>query len=169
MTQSSTNSPATALPAININTLVILVLSGAVGTITFDVWGQVIAPLLGLGSLAPVGLARGFLGAIGLPSGASWGNLMHLVLVGLIAYPVGWMFIARPILARFVPGLHWTLASVLYGIGLWVFAIGGIAAIAGNPPFLGFARISWVALAGHIFFATATAATVAWLERRPAQ
>ncbi|MBY4892421.1 hypothetical protein KUL25_06560 [Rhodobacteraceae bacterium N5(2021)] len=166
MTATTTNAnPATALPEITLNTVALIVLSGAVGTLAFDLWGKAIAPLLGLGGLAPVGLARGFLGALGLPNSAAWGNFMHLFLVGVIAYPVGWLFIARPIMARVVPGLHWSVAAALYGVALWVFAIGFIAWIAGNPAFLGFARITWVALAGHVIYAVAAAGTVHYLTR----
>ncbi|UWQ94219.1 hypothetical protein K3728_10795 [Rhodobacteraceae bacterium M385] len=166
MTATSTNPTAASFPAINLQTVALIVLSGAVGTLAFDLWGKAIAPLLGFGGLAPVGLARGFLGALGLPNSAAWGNFMHLLLVGVIAYPVGWLFIARPIMARAVPGMHWTIASALYGVGLWVFAIGFIAWFAGNPLFLGFTRITWVALAGHVFYAIAAAATVQYLERQ---
>ncbi|ABD55471.1 hypothetical protein [Jannaschia sp. CCS1] len=166
MAATTTNtSSSAALPAITLNTVALILLSGAVGTLAFDLWGQAIAPLLGLGSLAPVGLARGFLGTLGLPNSAAWGHVMHLFLVGVIAYPVGWLFVARPIFAKVVPGLHWTVASALYGVALWVFAIGFIAWVAGNPAFLGFARITWVALAGHIFYAIAAAATVQYLDR----
>jgi hypothetical protein len=157
---------AAAFPAVSRDTLVILLLSGAAGTLAFDLWGKAIAPMLGLSGLAPVGLARGFLGALGLPSGAEWGNLMHLFLVGAVAYPVGWLFLTRPLLGRVLPGLHWSLASALYGVGLWVFAIGGIATFAGNPAFLGFTQIAWVALAGHVLYAVVAAATVAWAEGR---
>ena len=166
MAATTTNQSASAaLPAINLQTVALILLSGAVGTLAFDLWGKAIAPLLGFGGLAPVGLARGFLGALGLPNSAAWGNFMHLFLVGVIAYPVGWLFIARPLAARVLPTLHWTLASVLYGAALWVFAIGFIAWIAGNPAFLGFTRITWVALAGHVFYAIAAAATVQFLDR----
>lgn len=168
MTATYTNQTAAAFPAINLQTVALILLSGAVGTLAFDLWGKAIAPLLGLGGLAPVGLARGFLGALGLPNSAAWGNFMHLFLVGVIAYPVGWLFIARPIIARVLPGIHWTFSSALYGVGLWVFAIGFIAWFAGNPVFLGFARITWVALAGHVFYAIAAAATVHYLERQRA-
>ena len=166
MAATTTNTASTAaLPAINLNTVALILLSGAVGTLAFDLWGKAIAPLLGLGGLAPVGLARGFLGALGLPNSGAWGNLMHLFLVGVIAYPVGWLFIARPIFARVAPGLHWVIASALYGVALWVFAIGFIAWFAGNPAFLGFARITWVALAGHVLYAVAAAASVQYLDR----
>ena len=164
MTMTSETPRAAALPRISFDTLVLIALAGTAGTLAFDLWGNAIAPMLGLGGLAPVGLARAFLGALGLPNGSAAGNLMHLFLVGVIAYPVGWLFIARPVLARV--GLHWSMGAVVYGVALWVFAIGLIAWIAGNPPFLGFARITWVALAGHVIYAVAAAATVAWLEKR---
>ncbi len=168
MATVTTNPTTSVLPRITLDTLVIIALAGAAGTMAFDLWGKTIAPLLGLGGLAPVGLARGFLGALGLPNGAPYGNLMHLFLVGVIAYPVGWMFIARPIFAKVVPGLHWTIASALYGAALWVFAIGFIAWVAGNPAFLGFARITWVALAGHVLYGVVAAATVVYMEKRTA-
>ncbi len=164
--QSTNPRTAPLFPAISLDTVALIFLSGAVGTLAFDLWGKAIAPLLGLGNLAPVGLARAFLGTLGLPNSAAYGNLIHLFLVGVIAYPVGWLFVARPVAERVTPGLHWTVTSAIYGIGLWIFAIGGIAAIAGNPAFLGFTRITWVALAGHVIYAVAAAATVAYLERR---
>jgi len=126
----------------------------------FDIFGRALSPMLGFASLAPVGLARGFLGTLGLPNGAPYGHLMHLLLVGMIAYPVGWLFIARPAIARFLPSLPWVLGSAAYGIGLWVFAIGGIATFAG---------ITWVALVGHVLYAIAAAGTVVYLERLRAQ
>lgn len=131
----------------------------------FDIFGRALSPMLGFASLAPVGLARGFLGTLGLPNGAPQGHLMHLLMVGMIAYPVGWLLVARPILERIVPNLPWILGSVAYGVGLWVFAIGGIATFAGNPPFLNFTGITWVALVGHVIYAVAAAGTIVYLER----
>lgn len=153
------------LPAISVNTLLLLILGGAAGTLAFDLFGKAISPMLGFSSLAPVGLARAFLGTIGLPNSAAYGNFMHLFLVGTLAYPIGWLFVARPILSRALPNLHWSLGSILYGIGLWVFAIGGIATLAGNPPFLNFTQITWVALIGHVLYALAAVATMTYLAR----
>ena len=169
MTSTTTNPAHTGtLPAINLTTVVLVLLAGAAGTLAFDIWGRAIAPLLGLGNLAPVGLARGFLGAIGLPNGAPYGHLMHLFLVGAIAYPVGWLFIARPIFNKVAPNMPWVISSAIYGAALWVFAIGFIAWVAGNAPFLGFARITWVALAGHVIYGIVAAGTVVHLEKRSA-
>ncbi|MEM7076739.1 MAG: hypothetical protein AAGA28_17115 [Pseudomonadota bacterium] len=167
MTSSTlTNSPARAFPSLSLDTIMLIVLAGAAGTLAFDIFGRAIAPMLGFASLAPVGLARGFLGTLGLPNGAPQGHLMHLLLVGMIAYPVGWLYVARPVLKRLVPGLPWSLGAAAYGVGLWVFAIGGIATFAGNPPFLNFTGITWVALVGHVIYALVAAATIVYLERR---
>lgn len=38
--------------------------------------------------------------------------------------------------------------------------------IAGLPFFLGFTGITWVALAGHVFYAIAAAAAVVYLDRQ---
>ena len=146
--------------------VMVTLLSGAAGTIAFDLWGQAISPLLGLGNLAPVGLARSLLGNLGLPNGNPAGTLMHLFLVGLVAYPLGWILIARPVLSRIVPSLGWFLGSLLYGVGLWVFAIGLVTMVAGLPFFLDFTRITWVALAGHVLYAIAQVAALEWMSRR---
>lgn len=162
-----TTNPAQSgtFPKISVDTAVLILLAGAAGTMAFDIFGRALSPLMGYASLAPVGLARGFLGTLGLPNAAPYGHLMHLFLVGMLAYPIGWLFIARPALSRIVPNLHWFVGSAIYGFGLWVFAIGGIATIAGNPPFLNFTGITWVALVGHVLYGIVAAATVIYLER----
>ena len=119
----------------------------------FDLWGQLISPGLGWASLSPHGLARSLLGTLGLPNGDFAGYWMHFYLVGLFGYPLGWLFVFRPVW-RAVLGdqAPWILPAALYGFGLWVFAIGGITAIAGLPFFLNFTGITWVALVGHVLY-----------------
>ena len=168
MTTLSADTPR-ALPALSFDTLVLILLSGAAGTIAFDLFGQALSPILGFANLAPVGLARSLLGSLGLPNAAPYGHLMHLFLVGLLAYPICWLCIARPLLARVAPALHWLPASALYGFGLWVFAIGGITRIAGLPFFLNFTGITWVALVGHVIYGIVAAATVVYLQRLAAR
>ncbi|QFT98853.1 hypothetical protein FIU85_16175 [Roseovarius sp. THAF8] len=166
---SLTTDPARTLPAISLDTALLILLSGAAGTVAFDLFGQALSPILGFANLAPVGLARSLLGSLGLPNAAPYGHLMHLFFVGLLAYPIGWLFIARPALARILPGLHWLPASALYGAALWVFAIGGITSIAGLPFFLNFTGITWVALVGHVIYGIAAASTAAYLARLQAR
>jgi hypothetical protein len=164
MTSLTTDTPRT-IPAVSVDTAILILLSGAAGTVAFDIFGQALSPILGFANLAPVGLARSLLGTLGLPNAAPYGHLMHLFFVGLLAYPIGWLFIARPALKRVLPGVHWLPASAIYGVGLWVFAIGGITSIAGLPFFLNFTGITWVALVGHVIYGIAAASTVVYLER----
>ncbi|WP_226780632.1 hypothetical protein [Oceaniglobus trochenteri] len=152
----------------NRDTLVAMLLAGAAATVAFDIWGQALAPMLGLGNLAPEGLARSLLGKLGLPNGRPAGHVMHLVLVGLIAYPLGWMVVFRPIQQRVMPGLHRFAASAIYGFGLWVVAIGGIAGFATGDIFLNFTKIAWVALVGHVLYGVVLVAALSWLARRRA-
>ncbi|MEM8959788.1 MAG: hypothetical protein AAGC86_18485 [Pseudomonadota bacterium] len=155
-----------------------ILFAGAAATVAFDLFGQFISPLLKsvaspyLGAkLAPVPLAQTVLAkftgipgkelrALGIPYG------MH-ILTGLIAYPLGWLLVVRPIWQRVMPNMHWSLAAIAYGIGLWIFALYFMAhLVAGNPPFLGWGSITWVALWGHIVFALVAAGVIE--ARRPA-
>ena len=149
-----------------------ILFAGASASVAFDLFGQFISPLLkGVASpwlgakLAPVPLAQAALAnltgipgkelrALGIPHG------LHL-LTGLVLYPLGWLMIVRPIWQRVAGGMHWTIPAIAYGIGLWVFALYGMAhLVAGNPPFLGFGSITWVALWGHIVFALVAAGVI---------
>lgn len=149
-----------------------ILFAGAAATVAFDLFGQFISPLLKSvaspivgAKLAPVPLAQTVLAkltgipgkelrALGIPYG------MH-ILTGLIAYPLGWLLVVRPIWQRIAPGLHWALPATAYGIGLWIFALYGMAhLVAGNAPFLGWGSITWVALWGHIIFALVAAGVI---------
>ncbi|MEM8750411.1 MAG: hypothetical protein AAGF28_08915 [Pseudomonadota bacterium] len=152
-----------AIPALNLRLLVTALVAGAFATIGFDLFGQTISPLLkGIASpylgakLAPVGLATQSLSVIlGVPgktlSSLGIGHGMH-TLTGLLLYPLGYLMIARPIMSRIV-NLPWWVMGIVYGVALFVFALYIMAhLVAGNPPFLGWGGLTWVALWGHILF-----------------
>ena len=166
---ASTNISAGSrtVPAISVSTIGMMFIAGVLGTTAFDLWGQLISPGLGFANLSPHGLARSLLGTFGLPNGDFAGYFVHFYLVGLIGYPVGWLYIFKPIWTRITgnPG-GWPVASAIYGIGLWIFAIGGITLIAGLPFFLGFTGITWVALVGHVLYAIVMVAAFEAMERR---
>jgi hypothetical protein len=143
---------AGTLPSLNAQTLGLMFIGGFFATIAFDFWGQVVSPALGFANLSPHGLAKSLFGALGLPDSDFAGYFMHFYLVGLVGYPIGWLFIFAPIWHRVMGQTHWFLPSAIYGFGLWVFAIGGITAIAGLPFFLNFTGITWVALVGHVLY-----------------
>jgi hypothetical protein len=140
-----------------------ILIAGALATIAFDFFGKGLSPLLGFAKLAPVPLAQSTLKvAFGsVPGGAA--DALHII-TGLIFYPLGYLLVARPLAAKVTPWLHWSLVATAYGIGLWIFALYIMAhLVAGNPPFLGFTGITWVALWGHILFGVVAAAVI---ERR---
>lgn len=153
------------LPAMNAQTLGLLFVAGFFASNTFDLWGQLISPALGFANLSPHGLAKSLLGALGLPNGDFAGYFMHFYLVGLIGYPVGWLFIFAPLWRRVIGSSHWFLPSAIYGFGLWVFAIGGITAIAGLPFFLNFTGITWVALVGHVLYGIVLVAVMQKIQK----
>lgn len=138
--------------------------AGAFSLIAFDVFGQVISPALGYAQLAPVGLANASIKAV---FGAGWrpgAEALHYA-AGLIAYPLGWV-VVDALRDRVAPMVPWLVAAILYGIGLWVFALYGMAhLVAGMKPFLGFTGITWVAFWGHILFAVVAAAVIRARQR----
>jgi hypothetical protein len=138
--------------AFNTRTLGLMFVAGFFATLAFDTWGQIVSPALGFANLSPHGLAKSLLGSLGLPNSDFAGYFMHFYLVGLIGYPLGWMFIFAPLWRRIIGSTHWLIPATIYGAGLWVFAIGGITAIAGLPFFLDFTGITWVALVGHTLY-----------------
>ena len=141
------------VPPLTAATVGLMFLAGAVATMAFDLWGQLVSPALGFANLSPHGLAKSLLGTFGLPNGDFAGYFVHFYLVGLIGYPVGWLFIFKPVWEKVLGGVGgWFLPAAVYGFGLWVFAIGGITAIAGLPFFLNFTGITWVALVGHVLY-----------------
>ena len=87
-------------------------------------------------------------------------EVIHAV-VGIVFYPLGYLFIARPLQRLVVPGLPVLLTGVGFGIGLWVFALYVMAhLIAGLPAFLGFITLTWASLVGHVLFGVIVALVV---------
>lgn len=165
MTAMGSTSSDLAMPRLTVPTLGMMFISGVVATIAFDLWGQVISPALGFANLSPHGLAKSLLAAFGLPNSDFAGYFVHFYLVGLIGYPIGWLFVFRPIWNAVIGSGNWLLPALVYGFGLWVFAIGGITAIAGLPLFLGFTGITWVALVGHVLYGVVMVAVMQLIRR----
>lgn len=160
MTTTTSNrptSPLGALLTLDGPLLVTILLAGGLATVAFDMFGQAIAPMLGFAKLAPAPLAGSVVKVIVGEPIKHAGSLVHF-LTGLLAYPLGWFLIAKPIADRIVPNLPWPLTAVAYGVGLFVFALYFMAhLVAGNPAFLGWGGITWVALVGHVIFAVVAA------------
>ena len=94
------------------------------------------------------------------------GEVIHFV-VGVVFYPVGYLYIARPIQRLLLPGLPWPVTALGFGAGLFVFALYVMAhLIAGFPPFLGWVPLSWCSLVGHLMFGLIVGIVVQVQERR---
>lgn len=154
---TASNDRASLFPSIDAATIMAVLFAGALATVAFDFFGQALAPALGFAKLAPVGLANATIKSV---FGVGWkpgGEILHYA-AGMIAYPLGWLLVARPVWRAVLPKLHWTIPAAIYGVALWVFALYGMAhLIAGMKPFLGFTGITWVALWGHVLFALVAA------------
>ncbi|MEO1190955.1 MAG: hypothetical protein AAFY02_04320 [Pseudomonadota bacterium] len=129
---------------------------------TWEIWARVITPAVIGGKLSPAGLIQSVFGF----QNATLAEIIHLA-TGLLAYPLGYLLIARPLVRTFAPALHWSLAGLAYGFVLFVFALYVMAHIfAGFPAFLGWGNLAWLSLGGHLLFALVLAGVVAWREKR---
>ena len=154
-----------AIPSLDARTLGLMFVAGFFATVAFDLWGQVVSPALGFANLSPHGLAKSLLASLGLPAGDFAGYFMHFYLVGQIGYPVGWLFVFAPLWARFVGRTHWIIPGLVYGFGIFLFAIGGVTAIAGLPFFLNFTGITWVAMIGHVLYGVVLVGVLQMIDR----
>jgi len=135
--------------------LFVALVAGLVATVAFDLFGQWLSPALGFARLAPEPLATQTLNVlVGNPAwAATGGTVLHWV-TGIVVYPLGYVLLALPIARAVVKEIPWWLVAAAYGVVLWVFALYVMAhLVAGNPPFLGFTGITWVALVGHVLYA----------------
>ncbi|MEW5424812.1 hypothetical protein [Amorphus sp. 3PC139-8] len=151
-------SPAESglFPPLTAATLITAILGGIAADLVWEIWARGITPFLVGGPLQPAALVQGVFGF----SNWALAELIHAV-VGIVAYPLGYLFIARPLQRTIVPGLPWWLTALGYGIGLWIFALYIMAHLfAGQPPFLGFIALTWASLAGHLLFALTLGAVV---------
>jgi hypothetical protein len=141
-------------------TLVTAILAGIAADLTWEIWARGITPFWVGGPLEPAALVQS---VFGLKSKVL-AELIHGV-VGVVFYPLGYLFIARPIARVVTPFLPWWIVGLGFGVGLWIFALYIMAHIfAGLPPFLGFITLTWASLVGHLLFGLVTAAVVRWRE-----
>ncbi len=143
-------------------TLVTAIMAGAAADITWEFWARFITPFLVGGPLQPAALVQSVFGF----ESWFWAELIHGV-VGVVFYPLGYLFIARPMARVITPFLPWWVVGIGFGLGLWVFALYVMAhLIAGLPAFLGFIPLAWASCAGHALFGLVTATVVRWREMR---
>ena len=148
-------------PAIHADLVRAILMAGIAADVTWEIWARVITPLWVGGPLEPAGLIQSVFGFRNLLAA----ELIHAI-VGVIFYPIGYLFIARPLQRMIVPGLPLVLTGIGFGTGLWVFALYVMAHLfAGFPAFLGFIPLTWASLVGHILFGLVVAHVIHALKR----
>ncbi len=155
MTMTDTTTPATRplFPALTPALIATVLMAGLAADLTWEIWARAITPLWVGGPLEPAGLVQS---VFGLKS-RFLAEVIHGV-VGIVFYPLGFLFIARPLQRLILPNLPLLLTGLGFGVGLWIFALYVMAhLIAGLPAFLGFIPLTWASLVGHLLFGTVVA------------
>ncbi|PYE87274.1 hypothetical protein [Phyllobacterium leguminum] len=138
-----------------------IIFSGLAADITWEIWARLITPLLVGGALEPAALVQSVFGF----NNRLAAEAIHAI-VGIVFYPIGYLFIARPLQRLIFPKLPLLLTGIGFGIGLWIFALYVMAHLfGGQPPFLGFIPLTWASLFGHMLFGTVVAFVVRTMER----
>ena len=157
---TDTAASAPTLPVLDGRMVTTALLAGVAADVTWEIWARLITPVWVGGPLEPAALVQS---VFGLQS-RFVAELIHLG-VGFAFYPLGYLFIARPVARVVAPWAPWWLVALGYGAGLWVFALYIMAhLIAGLPPFLGYIPLTWASLGGHLLFALVLAWVVRWRE-----
>lgn len=160
MTLIETASVRRLLPALDERLIGTILLAGIAADLSWEVWARLVTPLLVGGPLEPAGLVQS---VFGLDS-RFLAEIIHGV-VGVVFYPIGYLFVARPLQRLILPQLPLILTGIGFGIGLWIFALYVMAhLIAGFPAFLGFIPLAWASFAGHILFGVVVAYVVKFRE-----
>ena len=143
-------SPKPLFPPLTRDVAVTSLIAGIAADLTWEFWARVITPFLpGVGGpLEPAALVQS---VFGLDS-RFVAELIHLV-VGFVFYPLGYLFVARPLAQAIMPSLPWWIVAAGFGVGLWIFALYVMAhLIAGLPAFLDFIPLAWASFGGHVIF-----------------
>lgn len=160
MLATATPAPRRFVEPVTTTLFVSAVLAGLAADATWEVWARLITPLWVGGPLQPAGLVQSVFGF----NDIVLAEAIHGV-VGIVFYPLGFLYVARPIARAVLPYLPWWMVGLGFGVGLWVFALFVMAhLIAGLPAFLGFVTLTWASLIGHMLFGLVTAAVIRWRE-----
>ena len=136
------------------NNLLRLLIAGGLGIVAWEVTTDTLTRLLFGQSPQPHGLVQGLLGIQ-----VRWlVEAIHYV-AGIVAFPIGYVVFRR------ISPLPWLINAAIYGLALWVLALGVFATIAGFGFMLGWGNLTWASGVGHVVLAIA----IAWSWERAVQ
>lgn len=148
-------------PPIHASLVRSILLTGVAADLTWEVWARLITPLWIGGPLEPAALVQSVFGFDNIVLA----EIIHAI-VGVVFYPIGYLFIMRPLQRLILPDLPLVLTGAGFGVGLWIFALYVMAHLfGGQPPFLGFVGLTWASLVGHLLFGIVAAFTARAAER----
>ena len=159
----TTPQSSSLFPPLTARIIATALMAGLASDLTWEFWARVLTPLMpGVdGPLEPAALVQS---VFGLQSRFA-GEVIHFV-VGVAFYPLGYLYVARPLQRLIIPGVPWFLTALGFGAGLFVFALYIMAhLIAGFPAFLGWVPLAWCSLFGHLLFGLITGFVVLMRER----
>ncbi|HUG60714.1 MAG TPA: hypothetical protein VMP03_02650 [Methylomirabilota bacterium] len=157
---STTASRQRLLPPLDGGLIVTILIAGTLAVLSWELWARLATPLL-IG--APLDTASLVQSVLGLHDRTA-AEAIHGV-VGLLLYPLSYLFVARPLQRLMFPDMSVVLTGAFFGVALWVFALYAMAHLmAGYPAFFGFIPLTWASLAGHVLFGVAIAAVVRFRE-----
>src|SRR5215207_6381034 len=113
-------APKLLFPPITRDLVITALIAGMAADLSWEVWARAITPFLpGVGGpLEPAALVQS---VFGLKS-RFLAEIIHLV-VGFVFYPLGYLFIARPLAQAIVPALPWWFVAAGFGVALWTSTI----------------------------------------------
>lgn len=165
-TAEAAGSGQRLLPALNLQTLLTVLLAGVVSLVVWEIWARGISPAIGYGELRPTDLATAVLGKLFGVTDKSVAHIAHY-LTGLVAYPAAYVLAVRPLTQRLLPFVPWWIVAAIFGVGTFVFALYVMAhLVMGWAPFLGWGTVAQTSLVGHTLLGLALGATAHWRTRR---
>src|SRR5215204_4571669 len=108
-------APKLLFPPITRDLVITALIAGMAADLTWEVWARAITPFLpGVGGpLEPAALVQ----SVFALKSRFLAEIIHLV-VGFVFYPLGYLFIARPLAQAIVPALPWWFVAAGFGVAL---------------------------------------------------
>lgn len=138
--------------------MVAILAAGLTALVTWEAFARLIAPIWLGQPLAPAAIIQA---ALDLPD-PMIAQLLHLV-TGLIVFPIGYLFIARPVVTAVIPRVRWWALGLVYAVGLWALGLYVLAhLVSGIGAFHDIGTIAWLSLIGHVAYGLALSGVLKW-------
>ena len=138
-----------------------LFLGGFIGLMLWEVFARFLTPIFVGGPLQPASLVISlFQNVLGFNPGRPAAEVIHY-LTGIVFYPIGYY-----ILTRYIISFGALIDGIVWGVITWILALGVFATAAGLPFMLGFIKLSWFSLIGHVIYGVVAVWMFTWLLER---